>query len=52
MDNIINPLEVSNDFDHVKNHTTFFKRKGVALAYEPPHDKQEDGHFVDSRDVR
>jgi hypothetical protein len=50
MDNIINPLEVSNDFDHVKNHTTFVKRKGDALASKPPHDKQKAGHFVDSQE--
>jgi hypothetical protein len=50
MDNIINPLEVANAFDHVKSHTKFVKRKGASLAFELPHDKQEVGHFVDSQE--
>jgi hypothetical protein len=50
MDNIINPLEVPNAFDHVKNHTTFVKRKRDALASKPPHDEQKAGHFVDSQE--
>jgi len=46
VNNIICPLEVLNADDFAKDYIPLIEKEGVDLAYDPSHEKHEDGFFM------